>query len=213
MKKTKYNTYQDYVIRDGKLIGEFEKMYQDFDDPWKHNELEKYATSLSICVNLIRKYRFKSVVELGCGLGQLTNKISKVAEKVLGVDISKTAIQKALIRFPNCQFKVGKFPDLKTLRKFRPDCIVMSEISWYVLDELDVLISFLKKEMPDTVLIHILQTYDPKLQKYGNEKFTNLSEIKNFFDMIYLESGEIQEVEESKGRKTYFAGKYAKNKN
>ncbi len=212
MKKTKYNTYQDYVIRDGKLIGEFEEMYQDFDDPWRHNELEEYATTQSICVNLIRKYRLSTVVELGCGLGQLTNKINKVAEKVIGVDISKTAIRKALTRFPTCKFKVGKFPDLNLLREFKPDCIVMAEISWYVLDELDVLISFLKNEMADTVLIHILQTYDPKVQQYGKEKFTNLSEIKNFFNMTYLESGEIQEVEESKGRKTYFAGKYAKNK-
>ena len=66
--------------------------------------------------------------------------------------------------------------------------------------------------MADTVLIHILQTYDSKVQKYSKEKFSNLSEIKNFFDMIYLESGEIQREEESKGRTTYFAGKYSKNK-
>ena len=26
----KYERYQDYVIRDGRLIGEFEQMYRDF---------------------------------------------------------------------------------------------------------------------------------------------------------------------------------------
>lgn len=26
--------YHDYVIKDGKLIGEFDKMYADCDDPW-----------------------------------------------------------------------------------------------------------------------------------------------------------------------------------
>ncbi len=31
----KYSKYQDYVIKDGELVGEFEKMYQDFDDPWE----------------------------------------------------------------------------------------------------------------------------------------------------------------------------------
>lgn len=30
----KYQRYQDYVIRDGRLVGEFEEMYRDFDDPW-----------------------------------------------------------------------------------------------------------------------------------------------------------------------------------
>ena len=26
--------YQDYVIKDGKFIGDFEGMYRNFDDPW-----------------------------------------------------------------------------------------------------------------------------------------------------------------------------------
>ena len=30
----KYERYQDYVIRDGRFIGDFEAMYQDHDDPW-----------------------------------------------------------------------------------------------------------------------------------------------------------------------------------
>ena len=30
--------YQDFVIKDGKFIGEFEKMYQNFDDPWNQKK-------------------------------------------------------------------------------------------------------------------------------------------------------------------------------
>jgi len=26
--------YQDYVIKDGKFVGDFEGMYQNFEDPW-----------------------------------------------------------------------------------------------------------------------------------------------------------------------------------
>ena len=63
--------------------------------------------------------------------------------------------------------------------------------------------------MADTVLIHILQTYDQKFKSIVKKNFLTY-EIKNFFDMIYLESGEIQREEESKGRTTYFAGKYSK---
>ena len=210
-KEKKYDTYQEYVIKEGRLIGEFEEMYQDFDDPWLHNELDEYSTSLSICVNLIKKYKLLSVVELGCGLGQLTNKISKVTEKVTGVDISKTAVERASARFPHCNFVVDNFPCFELLRELKPDCIVMSEISWYVLDSLDYFLAFLRKEMPKTLLIHVLQTYDPKVQTYGREKFTNLIEIKNYFGMHYLESGEIQELEESNARKTYFAGTFNKN--
>ena len=37
---TKYNKYQDYVIKDGKLIGEFEAMYKDYEDPWEQTTRE-----------------------------------------------------------------------------------------------------------------------------------------------------------------------------
>ena len=30
----------DYVIKDGKLIGEFEKLYQNIEDPW--NQYQRY---------------------------------------------------------------------------------------------------------------------------------------------------------------------------
>jgi hypothetical protein len=34
----RYKKYQDYVIKDGKLVDEFEQMYQDFEDPWEQSE-------------------------------------------------------------------------------------------------------------------------------------------------------------------------------
>ena len=33
----KTNRYQDYVIKDGKFIGDFEKMYQNCSDPWEQS--------------------------------------------------------------------------------------------------------------------------------------------------------------------------------
>ena len=32
--------YQDFVIRDGKLVGDFEGLYKNFEDPWhqSHND-------------------------------------------------------------------------------------------------------------------------------------------------------------------------------
>ena len=40
----KYQRYQDYVIKDGKFVGEFEQMYKDFDDPWEQSALEQHAS-------------------------------------------------------------------------------------------------------------------------------------------------------------------------
>ena len=31
----KHKRYQDYVIKDGQLVGDFENMYKEVDDPWE----------------------------------------------------------------------------------------------------------------------------------------------------------------------------------
>ena len=126
---TKYKRYQDYVIKDGKLVGEFEEMYQDFDDPWEQSERERFASEKAVCINLIESLPIQNVVELGCGFGQLTNRIQKACPSVTGLDLSPTAIKKASTFYPNCNFLVSEFPDLDLLRKLKPDCIVMAEIT------------------------------------------------------------------------------------
>jgi len=206
---TKYKRYQDYVIKDGKLVGEFEEMYQDFDDPYENSEGERFASEKAVCINLIESLPIQNVVDLGCGFGQLTNRIQKVCPSVTGLDLSPTAIKKASTVYPNCNFLVSEFPDLDLLRKLAPDCIVMAEITWYVLDQLDGFIEFLRDEMPNTYLIHMLMTYADGEQKYGAEKFTNLATIKDYFGMNYTESGEVQHKEHNGGKRTYFIGKFS----
>lgn len=191
----KYERYQDYVIKDGQLVGEFEQMYQDFEDPWEQSTCEKFASEKAVCVNLIEALNCQRVIELGCGFGHLTDRINRVCDEVYGVDISPTAIEKAEILYPKCEFKVSVFPDFELLREIKPDCIVMAEITWYILNELDGFIDFLKSHMPETVLNHLLTTYGQGEQKFGAEKFTNLTEIKNYFGMNYLESGEIEKTQ------------------
>lgn len=42
--------YQDYVIKDGKLVGNFEEMYQDFLDPWHQSEVSHVKDSARVAV-------------------------------------------------------------------------------------------------------------------------------------------------------------------
>ena len=39
--------YQDLVIKDGKFVGEFEKMYQQFEDPWDQTKKGYVENSIS----------------------------------------------------------------------------------------------------------------------------------------------------------------------
>jgi len=203
---TKYSRYQDYVIKDGKLVGEFEEMYQDFDDPWEQTTREEWASEKAVALNLIDKLKAKKVIELGCGLGHYTNKIHNLGVDVLGVDVSKTAIEKARSVYPGCAFAVGDILDLSIYREYQPDVIVMAEITWYVLEKLDKFTSFLRSDLPNTYLIHLLTTYPPGVQQYGKDKFTNLQEIMSYFQMRYLEWGEISYPEMEGCKRTYFIG-------
>lgn len=201
----KYARYQDYVIKDGKMVGEFDQMYQDFADPWEQTTREKYGCEKAVALNLIQKVGAKRVLELGCGLGHFTHKIWDDHTSVLGVDCSETAIIKAQKNYPECQFLVADILDKKVYEDFKPDMIIMAEITWYVLDKLDDFINLLKNDLKHVYLLHLLAIYPPGVQKYGADKFTNLKEIMAYFKMDYLEWGEMH----SKGDdiRTYFLTK------
>lgn len=204
---TKYPRYQDYVIRDGRLVGEFEQMYQDFDDPWRQSAEELYSSDKAVGLHLLARLKYKgqaqTVLELGCGLGAYAARIAALGLDVTGVDISPTAVARAQSLRPDLRFIVGGIDDYELIKSLRPDVIVMSEISWYVLDRLSGFIAFLKRELPETCLLHTLNTYPPGVQQYGTEFFTDLAGIRAFFGMIYLDSGENHYQD---GVRTWFLG-------
>lgn len=77
---TKYDRYQDYVIKDGNFIGEFEEMYQDFEDPWDQSFREDLVLSKSVVEKIIQNGAYKRPYELGCGLGYFVEKMRNVSE-------------------------------------------------------------------------------------------------------------------------------------
>jgi SAM-dependent methyltransferase len=188
------------------LVGEFEQMYQDYDDPWQQTTREEWTSEKAVALNLIKKLKPVKVIELGCGLGHFTKKISDLGVDILGLDISTTAIQKAKNNYPNCNFAVGDILDFEIYREYKPDVIVMAEITWYVLEKLDYFLEFLRTETPKVYLIHLLTTYPAGIQKYGKDRFTNLKEIMSYFGAKYLEWGEISYPEMEGCNRTYFLG-------
>jgi ubiquinone/menaquinone biosynthesis C-methylase UbiE len=216
MNEEKKIRYQDYVIKDGQLVGRFEEMYKDHQDPWHQSSREAFASEKAVGINLIqhlqRKMPLKKIVELGCGFGDYSARIAETGLLTHGLDISETAIAKArekhaaMIASGRLNFSVARFEDFDYLQSLKPDLIVMPEITWYVLDHLTAFIEFLKMKLPDTLLLHMLMTYDPGVQAYGKEYFTNLEEILSFFNMKYLESGKVNLV--TGGSRTWFLGTY-----
>jgi len=83
--------------------GRYDKIYKK-EDPWGaySNEIKKLRDVFTL--DLIKNKSFNFVIDLGCGEGHLTEKISHYAKKVLGIDFSKKAIERAQDRYPHISF-------------------------------------------------------------------------------------------------------------
>lgn len=204
---TKHKKYQDYVIKNGKLIGDFERMYQDFDDPWEQTTRETYAIEKAATLEIIKEKKFKRVLEYGCGFGDFASRIGLVSDNILGVDISKTAIEKAKNKYPSIDFKIGDILDFNILEEYQPDCIIFAEISWYVLGKLPEFKQYLKSNCGGVGLVHLLMTYPKNEQQYGKDYFSNLSEIMQYWDIVDFEKwGEFSTKEYNGGKRTLCFG-------
>ena len=210
--------YQDYVIKNGEFIGDFETLYQKFDDPWNQSRADHVHDSrrqlaLVACNRLRNQYGISRVVELGCGFGYLTNELRKQGFYSVGTDISPTSVRKAQEINPESSYAVAAYNDFQLLTALDADLIVMAELTWYVLESIDDFLIELKnyainRENP-TFLIHLLATYEDGKQLYGREKFTTLEERLNYFNLKYLEYGFIHTVriDDSASQGIYFIAK------
>jgi SAM-dependent methyltransferase len=175
---SKYPRYQDYVIRDGELVGEFEEMYRDFDDPWEQSGHEPGALDKTIGLALLQKYGHQRALEYGCGFGHFTAQLQHRLGAA-GIDISQTAIDKARVRSPNSTFYVGDINDETPFEEFEPDALIFAEISWYVLAGLNDFKKLMMRHCGG--VLHILTVYPEWQQQYGKDYFTNLEEIQAYW--------------------------------
>ena len=175
-------SYHDYVIKDGKFIGEFEKLYSEFDDPWMQKEQpNKYSRSSAIWH--VKNFGIKSILECGCGLGYYADWINKETSIIpKSVDVSVNAIEKAKQLFPELDFEVSDIT--KELEKFKDyECIMFAEILWYILPDLNNIFKVMQEHFKGKYFV-VLQVFYKGSQKYGNEYFTSVNE---FIDYVPFE--------------------------
>lgn len=181
--------YQDYVIKDGKFIGQFDEMYRDWENPWHqmNDDHCEYSQSKNAAILWINKYGIKSVLEVGCGLGHYSALIEqKSSAKVLGIDVSPIAIYRAKKQFPQISFRVASAQDLPWYPY--TEAILFAEVSWYLLPELKGLFECMLDKFPGKYFIHNLTFYRPGVQKYGVEYFTTLEKFIEYCPLKLLES-------------------------
>ncbi|MEO0339651.1 MAG: methyltransferase domain-containing protein [Bacteroidota bacterium] len=81
----------------------------------KHAFVFDYGESL---IELLKPQEQERILDLGCGTGELTHKISQTCPHVVGIDKSPEMIEKAQHEFPGIHFEVGDAANFNFKEKF-----------------------------------------------------------------------------------------------
>lgn len=188
-------TYHDYVIKDGKFIGKFDEMYSEFNDPWTQStQPNKYSRMAGIIH--IKNFNIKTILECGCGLGYYADWIkheTNITPK--SIDVSSVAIEKAKQLFPELDFEVADISnDLEKYKNY--DCVILSEIIWYILPDLKKIYKVLEDNFKGKYLI-VNQVFYKGTQKYGTDYFTNLNEFIEYTPFTLIGKCEATTINDS----------------
>lgn len=169
--------YHPYVIADGKLVGEWDEMYEACDDPWGQST-DARSWGRRKVVEYARRIDARSLLEVGSGLGFFTAELDWEGFDVTGVECSPIALERARSLHPDlaARFELARVE--RDLGRFAGvDAIVFAEITWYVLDHIDEILDDLMSNHGGAHLIHLLSFYAPGRQHYGREFFTTPDEL------------------------------------
>ena len=90
-------SYHKFVFNENnrEFVGEFEEMYKMEDiDPWHCSDLR--MTQKKIHTAILSNMNWSYILDYGCGKGAFTHTLKKNNNRVIGVDVSQNAINKAI---------------------------------------------------------------------------------------------------------------------
>jgi SAM-dependent methyltransferase len=111
-------------------------LYQEIEDPWNYEssdyEAEKYEASL----RALPREQYQNAFEIGCSIGVFTAKLAPRCRKLLSVDLSASALERAKERcrvFPHVNLKSMSLPGEYPADVF--DLTILSEVGYYLEPE------------------------------------------------------------------------------
>ena len=163
-------------------------MYYDFEDPWGcASNVDSILNKIFLDMIFNHKKQYKAILDIGCALGDLTNKINNKNIKfssdgyMIATDVSNNAIKEAKIKYPDIEFKQSNILYDSLEFKERFDLITLSEVFWYLVSNIDKTISNIDKLSSNSGNIAIKQ-YFPNSQKYFREYLNKPDDIIRLFE-------------------------------
>ena len=164
--------YHQYVISDGKLVAEFEAMYQRSRDiPWHQNEQDNWI-DVRLTTEILKDIGpFDEIHDFGCGLGYyldiLKSRIGSVGCRTFGYDVSYTACKKAGCLFPAAEFAVidlmaNPLPASQPVSQSASHRLfAIRGTLWYVFPEFANVVTNLRSKMRRGELLLVVQNFPP----------------------------------------------------
>ena len=139
---------KEYVFKKNngalELVGDFDGLYNDLDNPWgqdgSDDRLGNYYkfSQNNILKHLLNITNSKIMLEVGCGLGYVVDFFNKNSHLICeGADISKVAINKASVSFPQYTFYQLDIQDDIRFMKKKYDIVILNQVLWYVLERFE----------------------------------------------------------------------------
>lgn len=137
---SKYHKYI-FGLNKREFIGKFEEMYKneskEIFDSWHQEDNRQLQRKVDLAI--INGYNFTSILDLGCGKGAFTHLFKKMNNRVVGIDVSKTALAMARERYPDIEFHHLDIKKIENLKKILSrffsrgvDLVLASEILSYL---------------------------------------------------------------------------------
>ena len=109
----------------------------------KHDFVSEYGEDL---LEFIPKNNEQTILDLGCGTGTLTVRLSDLCNKVIGIDSSQNMIDKAKEQFGNIEFMLCDAIALPFEKEFD---VVFSNAVFHWIDDHDLLLKNIHKVLND----------------------------------------------------------------
>lgn len=113
----------------------FENKYRGAADPWSYETSSYEQAKYQHLLSLLPEERMESMLELGCSIGVLTAMLASRARRLMAVDASATAIERAKARLSSApeidvSWVAGQLPECFPGGAY--DAVIMSEVGYYL---------------------------------------------------------------------------------
>jgi 2-polyprenyl-3-methyl-5-hydroxy-6-metoxy-1,4-benzoquinol methylase len=168
----------------------------------KINPNPRHQKIISYLKNVFQKYNFNNALEIGCGIGIISEFISKNVPEVTGIDISEENIKFAKATVKKVEFHCSDFLEFPVKEKF--DLITLFDVLEHIPKEIHPDVFKKINEISNSNTIIIMTIPDPYYLLYIREHSPEKLQVID--ESIYLD--EIIQIFEANNLKVLFFEKY-----